>query len=311
MALISVLIPTYNVEKYIEEAIISICQQTYSNIEMVVVDDCSTDSTYDKIYKLAAQDQRIKLYRNTENKKIAYTLNRAFSLSNGDYIVRMDGDDISLPEKIKLQFDYLIKNPDVSLVGSNVYSIDEDGKVLNKILTPTTWKQVQALLLRYSPVLHIWMCHRSVYIKLNGYRELSGSEDYDFLLRMHSLGFKFLNIAEYTYKVRLRNGNTQSTNGLKQVLIAKYVRKLYKERVKYKVDSFSFENFEKETKPNIILNYLHKISVKFTYLAMLKRSESKTTVSFIYFLISSIISPFQLELFLNKIFIKKYLDDKI
>jgi glycosyltransferase involved in cell wall biosynthesis len=305
-SLISVLIPTYNVENFIEEAINSICIQTYSNLEIIVVDDCSTDLTYGKLLKLAEKDDRIKVYRNDYNRKIAFTLNRAFSLSSGEFIVRMDGDDISLPDKIQLQFDYLLNNPNINLVGSNIYSIDENGNILNKIKTPITWRQVEYLMLKYSPVLHIWMCHRSIYERLNGYRELSGSEDYDFLLRMHTMGFKFLNIPEYTYKVRLRDGNTQSTNGLKQILIAEYVKELFFERRKNKSDTFTNENFLKKTTPNYFFNHFHNISVKITYLAMKKKNIK--LFSLILFGLAAVLSPFQLKLFINKFKIKKYLN---
>jgi glycosyltransferase involved in cell wall biosynthesis len=304
--LISVLIPTYNVENFVEEAVNSICIQTYSNLEIIVVDDCSTDMTYIKLLKLAEIDGRIKIYRNDYNRKIAYTLNRAFSLSNGDFIVRMDGDDISMPDKINLQFDYLSKNTNIDLVGSNVYSIDEKGNILNKIKSPTTLEQVEYLMLKYSPVLHIWMCHRSIYERLNGYRELSGSEDYDFLLRMHSMGFKFSNIPEYTYKVRLRNGNTQTTNGLRQILVAEYVKELFFERRRGKIDTFSDVNFFKKTTPNYFMNKLHNVSVKITYMAMKERDQKLYSILLIG--LAAILSPYQLKLFLNKLRIKKYLN---
>ena len=128
--LISVLIPVFNVEPFIQEAIQSIQLQTYSNLEIIIVDDCSTDSTYTICCEIAKSDSRIKLYRNSYNMKIARSLNFAFSKSNGDFIARMDGDDVSLPNKLEIQFNYLLLNQNVDLVGTNYLLVDENKKIL-------------------------------------------------------------------------------------------------------------------------------------------------------------------------------------
>ena len=104
----------------------------------------------------------------------------------------------------------------------------------------------------------------------------------------------------------MRSGNTQSTNGLKQILIANYAKELFFERIKMHHDTFTIEKFDIKTKPNIFLNYLHNISVKITYLAM-KRSNNKKLSLFLFGL-AAVLSPFQLKLFFNKIIIKKYLN---
>ncbi len=93
--LISVIIPVYNVQSFVEEAILSICNQTYRNLEIIVVDDCSTDETYTIVENLVKKDSRIKLFRNRKNSKIVKTLNFALEQANGEFIARMDGDDIS------------------------------------------------------------------------------------------------------------------------------------------------------------------------------------------------------------------------
>ena len=97
---VSVIIPTYNVERYIQECIKSIQEQTYDNIEIVVVDDCSTDKTYEILKNIEEKDRRLKVFKNDKNMKICYTLNRALKNSTGEYIVRMDGDDISSSDRI-------------------------------------------------------------------------------------------------------------------------------------------------------------------------------------------------------------------
>jgi glycosyltransferase involved in cell wall biosynthesis len=95
LPLISVIIPTYNVENYIIDSVNSIINQTYKNIEIIIVDDNSNDNTFKILNSLKELDSRIKLYKNNKNLKIVNTLNFAISVSSGEYIARMDGDDIS------------------------------------------------------------------------------------------------------------------------------------------------------------------------------------------------------------------------
>ena len=122
--LISVLIPVFNVELYVRQAINSITNQTYKNLEIIIVDDCSADSTYNIVKQLQESDNRIKLFRNSKNLKIAETLNYALSQASGEYIARMDGDDYSDPTKIEKQYTFLLNNPDFVLVGTNYVLVD-------------------------------------------------------------------------------------------------------------------------------------------------------------------------------------------
>lgn len=228
MKLVSILLPTYNVESYIEEAVHSILQQSWKYFELIVVDDCSTDKTYEIVYNLSKIDSRIKLYRNEKNLKICTTLNRALSYAKGEYIARMDGDDISENDRIEKLINYLDEHPDCSLVGSQVKSIDESGKFIayKRLLCSSN------AIYKYMPVmpcvLHIWLARREMYDTLGGYREIPYAEDYDFLLRGMNKGFKYANVNECLYSVRLRDGNTISTNGLIQRKTKEYVSMLYK-----------------------------------------------------------------------------------
>lgn len=106
---VSVLIPTYNVSAWIEESLLSIINQTHQNLEIIVVDDCSTDNTFEIIEKIAALDQRIIISRNVHNLKITKTLNKALSFVTGTFIARLDGDDVAEPDRIEKQLQYLQK----------------------------------------------------------------------------------------------------------------------------------------------------------------------------------------------------------
>ena len=228
MDLISVLIPTYNVERYVEQAIRSILEQTYSNIELIIVDDCSTDNTYQILEKLSKEDSRIKLQKNEENLKICKTLNKGLSVASGNYIARMDGDDVSRPDRLEKLKTFLDNNPEIDLVGSQTELIDEDGRVLSQKKHLRTPRFITFGNKFMCSVLHIWLCRREVYDRLGGYREIPYSEDYDFLLRGENAGFKYANIEDYVYEVRTRQGNTATTNGLVQRKTAQYVQQIHK-----------------------------------------------------------------------------------
>ena len=306
---VGVLMPVYNVENYIEKAVESVLNQTYTNLEIIIVDDCSTDNTFEILENLSFRDSRIKLFRSEINQGIVKSLNFGLTKISSEFVVRMDGDDLCVPDKIEKQLNYLIHNPQISLVGCDVISIDENDNILNYIETAHTLECVDKIIKYSSPILHIWMCRKNVYDILNGYRELGGSEDYDFLLRMKTGGLSFLNLPFFGYSVRIRTGNTQTTKGLSQRKIVYYIRKLYKQRLKFGIDDFSIESKEALINSNFLLTFLHNKSVSFTYKA-LKFRNNNARVQFLYYFLLSLISPYQVlfyfENYLNKYYIKKF-----
>lgn len=244
--LISVLMPTYNVEKYVEEAVKSILNQTWTNFELIIVDDCSTDKTYDILRSLADEDSRIRLYRNEENSKICKTLNRAWSHAEGNYIARMDGDDVSTPNRFQVLMDFLHEHKRCGLVGSGMITIDENGEELSRPSFLKSNRYIRYFNKFKSCITHIWFARREVYEKMNGYREIPYAEDYDFVLRCMRLGYEVANADAYVYKVRIRNGNTGSTNGLAQYKAKDYVLNLYKKEKKDNIDRFSEKDYQNE-----------------------------------------------------------------
>lgn len=301
--LISVLIPTYNVEKYIQCAIECVVSQTYKNIEIIVVDDGSTDDTYSVLEKIKTFEPRLKLFRNDENLGIVKTLNFGLSVCVGEYIVRMDGDDLCDYTKFERQLNFLLNNKDIALIGCDVICIDENNEILNYVKLAHNIICTKKIINYVSPVMHIWMCKKEIYAILNGYRELGGSEDYDFLLRLDALGMSFYNLPFYGYSVRLRTGNTQTTKGLYQRRIVYYIRKLYNERLLNNNDSFNISDRDNFTKSNSLLEKMHNISVKYTYRALQYRGEKKHFM-FLVSIIISLISPYQIRFYLENIIVK-------
>ena len=299
--LITVIIPVYNVDKYVAEAVLSICNQTYKKLQIIVVDDCSTDDTYNIVKEIAKKDSRILLLRNKVNSKIVKTLNLALQYAQGEYIARMDGDDISKPERLEKQLSFLINNPHYSLVGSHVNTINQAGRLISGQKLPIGHNKVRMTLKYSPPVLHIWLAKAEVYNRLNGYREIPGAEDYDFLLRMFSEGYYFTNLNSFEYCVRIRDGNTTSTIGFNQRLMSNYVVKLYVDRQKNETDNFSIEDIE---------HYLNKYS---KYKASFDKSNGYLRIAFIskankeyikmlYFVLLTVLtSKFQLQYLLKRL----------
>ncbi|OXA77568.1 Glycosyltransferase involved in cell wall bisynthesis [Flavobacterium aquidurense] len=288
--LISVLIPTFNVENFVEEAIRSIMDQTYKNLEIIIVDDCSTDSTYSILLNLASIDKRIKLFRNTENKKIVESLNFAISKASGEYFARMDGDDVSLPERIEKQYDFLLNNPEIDLVGLNVVMINEDGEVIQEEKYLQNHEEILRASKYVSPVLHIWLAKKNVYNKLVKYR-IPTVEDYDFILRCIDNGFKLSNLQSSLYLQRIRKGNTITASGLIQHKSRLYIKKLSEERaINDNIDSYSEKSYKKVITVSSFSLFMYKLSSSF-HMKYLKYKHRFRLVALFFRILSVLFSP--------------------
>lgn len=294
--LVSVIIPTYNVDKFIKEAIDSIINQSYKNLEIIIVDDCSVDDTFRILKDCESIDKRIRIFRNDINSGISYTLNQALKHAKGEYIARMDGDDISLLNRISSQVNYLESNPNMDLIGTNIIKIDENGSSLSRnsrIIDPDL---INKTLLISSPLAHpTWLGRRGVFTHLKGYRNVAPAEDYDFLLRLTSFGYKFTNINVDGLKLRIREGNTTSSQGLKQRKAVNYVLKMHKERLNSGQDSYSRECFQKYTNSNLVIKKAHYASQIFYDNAVINFHSGKTLLSMLYFGVSILLSPYQAQ----------------
>ncbi len=134
MPKVSVIMPVYNAEKYLKEAIDSILSQTFADFEFIILDDSSSDSSPEIVRSY--QDERIRFYINEQNMGVAKTLNKGLDLATGEYIARMDSDDISLPERFEKQVAYLDKNPKVGVLGCGTEEFGEG--LQSKFSRPTS-----------------------------------------------------------------------------------------------------------------------------------------------------------------------------
>lgn len=194
--LVSVLIPCYNATLYLEDAVCSILNQTYKNLELIVINDCSTDNTGDILKQLANKDKRIKIITNETNLKLIDTLNKGVQLCNGDFIARMDSDDISLPTRIEKQVDYLQKNIDCDIVGTlfNTFRTDKPNK-FSLHTNPLKNEELQGYMLFKSGI-----CHPSVMIRRRVFDELKLRFEKEYL---HVEDYAFWSKA--IYKTQLAN----------------------------------------------------------------------------------------------------------
>lgn len=169
--LVSVIIPCYNAEKYVEQAVCSIMNQTYKNLEILIIDDCSTDHSFEILKKLANEDSRIKIGKNENNSKIVKTLNKLINQATGEYIARMDADDISAPERIEKQVSFLENNPEYGLCGTNAWRIDSENKIIARGILPIQNEEIQIVNDYFCVFYHPSIMIRSTLYKNNLYNE--------------------------------------------------------------------------------------------------------------------------------------------
>jgi len=149
--LVTVLMPVYNGQPYLREAIQSILEQTYRNFEFLIMDDGSTDNTAGIVKSFG--DPRIRFHHSDINRGIEQTLNDGILQAKGEYVARMDADDISLPERIAIQVAFLEKNPDTGVLGSAVRQIGKNWPS-RKVQSPLTDDEIRAHFLFHNPMLH-------------------------------------------------------------------------------------------------------------------------------------------------------------
>lgn len=200
--LISVIMPVYNGMPFLKQAVESILEQSYKNFELIIVDDKSTDSSLSFAKKI--KDKRVKIIRNLKNLGIANSLNIAITSSKGNYIARMDSDDISLPERLEKQLKFLQKNKSISICGSFAYLINDKGETIGTKKYPVKNKDLKKALNFYSPIIHPTFFGRTTFFKeLSGYNPaFEYAEDYEFLVRSR-VRYKMANVPEYLLKWRL------------------------------------------------------------------------------------------------------------
>ncbi|KVU29381.1 glycosyltransferase, group 2 family protein [Burkholderia ubonensis] len=216
---VSVLTTSYNYGRFIEETIQSVLSQTYESWELIIVDDCSGDDSWEVIQKF--QDPRIRAVRQERNQGACAAYNKALRLATGEFIASLDSDDVFAPEKLAVQVAFLDANPDVDICGSYMSEIDASGMLVDSDkCTYAPWFN-RALDLN-APDNWVWenhLCHSSVLVRkslhdrIGFFREdLNYSPDWDFWLRSLADGAKFHVIEEPLLLYRVHGSNITHRN---------------------------------------------------------------------------------------------------
>lgn len=149
--------PVYNPGKYLVDAIDSILSQTFSNFEFIIVDDASTDGSWKIIKSFAKKDSRIIAFKNKINLGVSLTSNIAISQARGKYIARMDSDDVSTPDRLQKQVDFLKNHPQIIVVGGQCAIVDENNQVVGFKKFPLTQNQIKDMIFWAVPIQQGYM----------------------------------------------------------------------------------------------------------------------------------------------------------
>ena len=211
--LISVCLPVYNVERYVAEAVESILGQTLADFEFLILDDGSTDGSLEILRRYADRDPRIRL-TSQPNKGLVASLNELIDLARGEFIARMDGDDISSPERFRRQVNYLRAHPECVLVGSRVRLIDPEGDPLCDWCTIQEHEALESTFLRAELVTVVShpaiMMRRDAVLAIGKYRPFEVIEDVNLFLRLSENG-RIANVPEALLKYRIHASNISKT----------------------------------------------------------------------------------------------------
>lgn len=247
--IISIVMSTYNetVEE-LKKSIESMLTQTFKKFEFIIVLDNPQNNEHKKVInEYLNKDDRIIFLINEKNIGLAASLNKGIDKSRGDYIARMDADDISMANRLEKEYNFLKENPDISIVSTNKIDINENDDIINiPSHLPTEDCQIKKILKITSVIAHSAAMFRKRDIeKIGKYRLFPASQDYDLWLRASYYKLNFGIIDEPLIKYRIRKNNISNTNPLKQYLLKEYIQNLYKQRVKNGTDKFSSENLKK------------------------------------------------------------------
>jgi len=202
---LTVALPVYNAMPYLPEAVESILRQTYEDFEFIIIDDGSTDGSWD--YLSSLDDARLQtLHR--ENRGLGATLNQTIEMSRTEFYARMDADDVSLPNRLATQLAIMAERPELSVLGTQV-SFMAGARTLPARRMPLEHGAIRRQLVRGVS----GMCHASAMLRtkagrrVGGYRIQGAGEDFDFLLRMSEVG-RLANCEQVLYEMRLHRGST-------------------------------------------------------------------------------------------------------
>lgn len=222
---ISILLPVYNAGSFLNDTLMSLIQQNFDDFEIICIDDCSTDNSYEILEKFKKNyPDKVVLLKNEKNLGIVGTLNKGFEKARGKYIARMDADDISHPQRLKKQFSYMEKHPEIGICGCQVYKF---GATNRKVYLPRSSEDVKATLLFNCCLIHPSVVMRTEVIKKNNIRystDFEYAEDFEFWTRAMEF-CEIANLKERLLKYRVHSKSISSSRFSRQKELEKNIIK--------------------------------------------------------------------------------------
>ncbi len=215
--LVTVLLTAYNAEAFLAEALESIIQQTYPNMEILLVDDGSTDSSLAIMQEFQARDSRIRIDQH-ENMGITKSSNRALQMAQGDIIVRLDADDIMVPNRVEEQVKFLLENPEVTMVSSDCLVINDEGKTVGTQIMPgyDTIAHSRKMATAHNTVVAAhtaFAAYKKNILDVGGYNEsIRCVVDQELFTRMVEQGNNLIILRKFLVKYRIYRGSVVGKN---------------------------------------------------------------------------------------------------
>ncbi len=221
--LISIIMSVYNAERFLPDCLNSVLAQTHKNWELIAVDDCSTDNSFQILKKYAKADKRFRVLRNAKNLGGPISANRAIKMARSKWIARMDADDVMHPNRLALQLKTLQAHPSVVVLGSQCDLIDENGKKTGKKLFPTCPKQIFNMLFWACPVQQpsIMINAHRLPNTFGWYAPVRICEEINFLIRISHYG-SIVNSKKTLLSYRLHNHNLSNKDNQKVVFFNQF-----------------------------------------------------------------------------------------
>lgn len=253
-SLISVVMPVYNAELYVEFSIRSILSQTYKSFELIIIDDGSTDQSLNIIKKLSSEDDRIVII-SRENKGLATSLNEGIAKAKGTWIARMDADDISLPYRLESQLQYLVNNPEIKICSASFQVFHGNyHQIVQTINHPKEPNCISLLLCFCCPVCHpLTIAHKEVFQKYK-YDITQAAEDHDLWCRV-SREFQIGNLRDILLLYRSHSNSLTSKKNLKIKLCTYFNGFMHLIRNHQLISTCSFQDLSNLKKECVSINW--------------------------------------------------------
>ena len=243
--ILSVLMPVFNSELFVAEAIESILNQTFKDFEFLILDDTSTDKSFRIIKDFEQQDPRIKVYRNDKNLGVVGSRNKLINHSKGKYIAWIDSDDIAIKKRFEKQINFLEAHPEIGMTGAYPVIIDENGNKIIKWWFETDPQKLKIELFFHSPFLSSSVVIRKSALPQNRYdSNFAVAEDFDLYSKI-SENSDIANIPEFLVKYRINSKGLSKSNTEKMEQLSVQVIKEHAERLGIELEENTIKNLRK------------------------------------------------------------------